>query len=297
MRLPFIKMNGAGNDFVVLDARLTEMIFTPEQIRDIATRSNEITGGCDQVIIMESSKKADVFMRIYNADGGEVDACGNATRCIGWKIVQEKNDPLYHVKIETNAGTLWCRQVVSTEFPAGLLRADAMMEADMGSPRFDAGQIPVSGDYNDAALARIAEKLGLEEMSGDACVGMGNPHVVFFVAKLPSLKLLETAGEQIKEVLLFKKHGVNLTIATVGKEAIFAYVYERGAGITKSCGTAACATGVAAIKLGYRQKDKDIWVQQLQSEAEDLFVRWEHKSDQVFLIGPVKKEFERVLNV
>ena len=166
----------------------------------------------------------------------------------------------------------------------------------MGPPRFEPEQIPVSGDYSASALQRIAEKLGIEGLVGATCVGMGNPHVVFFVAKLPNIKLLESAGEQVKEILLFKKNGVNLTIATIGKEAIFAYVYERGAGITKSCGTAACATGVAAITLGYRQKDKDIWVQQLQCDAEDLFVRWEHKSDQVFLIGPVKKEFERTLN-
>ncbi len=294
-------MNGAGNDFVVLDARQESLVLNFEQVRALASRDNTMTQGCDQVIVLEASKKADVFMRIYNADGGEVDACGNATRCVGSKIIQEKHAQSLHdtnVTIETNAGVLschWTDAVFYREIYSG--KADAIMEADMGSPRFTAGEIPVGNEFTNADLRVIARDLGIDFLVDAACVGMGNPHVVFFVSQLPPMLVLESAGEWVKTIPLFEHHGVNLTIAEVSDTAIFAFVYERGAGVTKSCGTAACATAVAAITLGYHNKDVDIQVQQLQREAQDLFVRWEEKNNKVFLIGPVKKEFEGTLDV
>jgi diaminopimelate epimerase len=293
MKLPFIKMNGAGNDFVVFDARKTSLTLTRQHVIALASRNNAVTRGCDQLIIMEPSDKADVFMRIYNHDGGEVDACGNATRCIGWKLIQQKNNPTAQVSIETNSGVLNCRQVVSVEYPPAFLNCDAFIEADMGIPYFKPEEIPVSGEFTAALLKNIAKELGIEAVESATCVGMGNPHVVFFVSKLPTLELLERVGEQIKTIPLFMPQGVNLTIAEISGTAIFAYVYERGAGVTKSCGTAACATAVAAIQLGQRKKNTDIQIQQLQRKAEDLFVRWENKSNHVFLIGPVKEEFAR----
>jgi len=295
MKTPFIKMHGAGNDFVVFDARKTPLSLNFEQVRALASRANATTRGCDQLIIMEPSKKADVFMRIYNSDGGEVDACGNATRCIGWKIIEENGNPRFTASIETNAGLLSCRM---NEDVTHHYRGDGMvMEADMGAPRFRPDEIPLSGEFNSAILRGVAQSLGIQALVDATCVGMGNPHVVFFVSRLPTLPQLETAGEKIKSVELFSPHGVNLTIAEISDTAIFAYVYERGAGITKSCGTAACATAVAAIRLGYRKKDVDMQVQQLQRQAEDLFVRWESGSDHVFLIGPVKKEFDGIADV
>ncbi len=295
MLLPFVKMNGTGNDFVVVDARQTPVSLNYEQVRALASRSNPVTQGCDQLIILEPSEKADVFMRIYNSDGGEVDACGNATRCVGWKITQERNDSRYEAAIETNAGVLACR--VNEDVSNYYRGQQAVMEANMGRPHFAPVDIPVSGVYDSDMLTDIAEELGIGAVVDATCVGMGNPHVVFFVSVLPTLAMLEAAGEKIPSIPLFSPHGANLTIAEIGEKAIFAFVYERGAGVTKSCGTAACATAVAAIRLGYRKKDVDIQVQQLQRQAEDLFVRWEENTDHVFLIGPVQKEFERSADV
>lgn len=298
MNQHFYKMNGAGNDFVVFDARKAGLSLSPDQVRALASRGNEVTQGCDQVIVMEPSQKADVFMRIYNADGGEVDACGNATRCIGWRIIREKDNPNYVAGVETNAGMLSCQQVVSDDFSTTHYQDNnALIEADMGTPYFTPDEIPVSGAFDKKALMEIGKTLGIESLVDAACLGMGNPHVVFFVSSLPHVDFLEGAGEHIKSAPLFMPHGVNLTIAEVSGSAIFAYVYERGAGITKSCGTAACATAVAAVKLGYRKQDTNILVQQLQRKAEDLYVRWSSKSDHVHLIGPVKLEFERIVNV
>lgn len=298
MNQHFYKMNGAGNDFVVFDARRRDVKLTPEQVRAFAVRTNEVTQGCDQVIVMEKSSKADVFMRIYNADGGEVDACGNATRCIGWRIIQEKENPNYVAGVETNAGVLTCQMVVSDDFPPTHYQDNnALIEADMGTPFFAPAEIPVSGDYDKQVLLEMAKILNIDAVVDATCVGMGNPHVVFFVTKLPNIQFLEVAGEHIKSAPLFMPHGVNLTIAEVSDKAIFAYVYERGAGVTKSCGTAACATAVAAVKLGYRKQNTNILVQQLQRSAQDLYVRWSSKSDHVHLTGPVKLEFERILDV
>lgn len=295
MKIPFIKMSGAGNDFVIFDARLAPITLTPEQIREIATRDNAVTGGCDQLIIMEPSTRADVFMRIYNADGTEVDACGNATRCIGWKIIEEKADVRYEPRIETNAGILSVRanEDVSTHFR----NQGMVLEANLGSPRFKPDEIPVGGEFSTTLLKNIAKEIGLANVVDATCVGMGNPHVVFFVSSLPHFSKLTEFGEAIKTVPLFAEHGVNLSIAQLGERVIFSYVYERGAGITKSCGTAACATAVAAITLKYHKKNTNIQIQQLQQQAQDLFVRWEAKSNHVFLIGPVKTEFERIVDI
>ena len=167
----------------------------------------------------------------------------------------------------------------------------------MGHPRFTAGEIPVGNEFSNADLRVIAQDLGIDFLLDAACVGMGNPHVVFFVSELPPLLVLESAGEWIKTIPLFEHHGVNLTIAKVGEQAIFAYVYERGAGVTKSCGTAACATAVAAVTLGYRNKDIDIEIYQEQNGSTNLMVRWESKSNDVFLVGGVKTEFEGVVDV
>ena len=319
-KLNFTKMNGAGNDFVVIDARDQRSEvggqwsgkLSAEQIRQLSSRDNAATKGCDQLLILKRSEKADVFMQIYNADGSEVDACGNATRCIGWMIIKKNNIPPYeNATIETNAGLLSCKITSRSDTPPNYKGSDALIEADMGKPTFDWQQIPLDYEYNDKILLEIGKQLGIEGVEKAICVGMGNPHIVFFVESLPfknplnpdSKDVLKTAGEKIRDgkIDLFKKHGINLTIAEIPNktqpETIFSMVYERGAGITKSCGTAACATAVAAIKLGYREKDFDIDIQQMQCAIASLIVRWESKNDHIKLIGIVETEFEGEVEV
>lgn len=293
MQYTFFKMNGSGNDFVVFDARKIPVVLNADQIRKLASRDNRVTNGCDQLIIMEPSKKADIFMRIYNADGGQVDACGNATRCIGSLIMEETDKQ--EVSVETNAGILTCRMYDHEEDSV------AAVEANMGTP-YDAWQdIPLGGDYNRALLIDIANQLGIPHVTNAVCIGMGNPHVVFFAESLPTLAIMEAAGKKIaaREIDLFKTNGINLTVAMLdhAQRVIFSRVYERGAGITKSCGTAACATAVAAIKLGYRKQDANIAIQQWQPDIVELTIRWESKSHNVLLIGPVQREFEGVVEL
>lgn len=295
MQIPFIKMSGAGNDFVVIDAREEHIQLSEAHIRAIASRDNEVTKGCDQLIVLEPSSRADVFMHIFNPDANEVNACGNATRCIGWKIIEEKGNEAYVAKVETNAGILKCR--LNEDVTNYYRNRGTVVEANMGSPRFEPDQIPVGGTFNSALLGKIAREIGLNNFVDGTCVGMGNPHVVFFVNHLPHFKEINLLGKKIGQVPLFAKHGVNMTIAEQGDKVIFAYVYERGAGMTKSCGTAACATAVAAVQLKYQKKNSIIQIQQLQQQAQDLFVRWESSSNHVMLIGTVKTEFERILEI
>lgn len=298
MQRHFLKMNGAGNDFVVFDARKEKLSLNSDQVRALSSRENEVTQGCDQLIIIEKSWRADAFMRIYNADGGEVDACGNATRCVGDLLLREDH-PDNLVTIRTNADTLKCR-MTDDEFYIRRF-GDAVVSAEMGVPTFNWKKIPLSSEFDDAALEKIAQELGIWDVQGAACVGMGNPHVVFFVETLPVTDKLCEMGEKIrdKKIEMFAKHGVNLTIAQLGSsgETIFSKVYERGAGLTKSCGTAACATAVAAVQLGYRRKNTNIEIQQLQNGTATLFIRWEASTDRVFLIGPVEEEFEGVVEL
>jgi len=250
MQLPFLKMNGAGNDFVIFDARQNPVRLTPQQVRKVAARDNTVTKGCDQVIVMEPSKKADAFMRIYNADGGEVDACGNATRCVA-EILESELGKL-PVSIQTNAGILQG------------VRKDPELDyilVDMGKPKFDWQHIPLAMPLKEAA-AKVEKFCNLPKLGAPAFVSMGNPHVVFFLSftskehkgrNLPiasaDVASKGAALERYKEVF---PEGVNVSFAALDKEEgfakhiIYAKVWERGAGLTKSCGTAACAMLAAA---------------------------------------------------
>ena len=287
MPTAFLKMNGAGNDFIIFDARKTPLTLSAEQVRALASRSNATTKGCDQLIVIEPSARAEVFMRIYNADGSEVDACGNATRCVGSLVLAEQKI-LNVISVETKAGILRCTPWTGDYYGKG---ADVIV-ADMGSPRFMWKDIPLSRAAVPDELKNIAQNYGIAGFQKALCVGMGNPHVVFFVSETPKDNaLVQFLGKKLPNQPLFASHGVNITVANANGSTIESYVYERGVGITASCGTAACATAVAAIELGYRTKNTDIHIRQLQKSPLDLFVRWDEKTNAVKLIGPVEKEF------
>ena len=224
MRVPFVKMHGLGNDFVVLDAR-TEALppITSAIAAGIAERRTGI--GCDQLILLEPSGTADFRMRIFNADGGEVEACGNASRAIALLHGQP-------AEIETAGG------LISVE-PAG-----GSARVDMGQPRFAWDAIPLAYPMDTAAMP-----VAWEELAAPVAVNVGNPHVVFFVPDLEAIPL-ERLGPEIERDPLFPQ-GVNVNVAQVtGPRSIRLKVWERGAGLTRACGTGACATAVAAIGRG-----------------------------------------------
>jgi diaminopimelate epimerase len=212
----FRKMHGLGNDFVILDAREGAVAMDEARARAIADRRMGV--GCDQVILLEPSDVADVRMRIWNADGGEVEACGNATRCV--------------VLLEGGSVTI--------ETKAGILTGDAS-GVDMGAPRFGWDEIPLA-----YALDTAAVPVGWEDLQDGAAVNVGNPHIVFFVGDADKVDLARL-GPLIEHDPLFPER-VNVNVASFEEDAIRLRVWERGAGLTAACGTGACATAVVAIR-------------------------------------------------
>ncbi|MDZ7587774.1 MAG: diaminopimelate epimerase [Parasphingorhabdus sp.] len=217
----FHKMHGLGNDFVIIDARVDPVTMTTARAAAIANRHEGI--GCDQLIILHTSTKADVAMQIFNSDGGEVEACGNATRCVVAL--------LGNVSIETAGGVL--KGAANDNGPS----------VDMGQPRFDWQAIPLGYAMDSAHLP-----VGWEDLCDPAAVNVGNPHVIFFVDDVHAVDLARL-GPLIEHDPLFPER-VNVNIAQIDGGAIRLRVWERGAGLTRACGTGACATAVAAIRRG-----------------------------------------------
>jgi diaminopimelate epimerase len=218
----FHKMHGLGNDFVVLDGRVEPVAMDAARARAIADRRTGI--GCDQLILLERSEVADLRMRIFNADGGEVEACGNASRCV---TLLEGGSP----RIETKGGII-----------SGISDG-ASATVDMGHPRFGWTEIPIAYPLDTRAVP-----VGWEELQQPFAVNIGNPHVVFFVEDADAVPL-DRLGPQIEGDPLFPER-VNVDVASAEGDAIRLRVWERGAGLTQACGTGACATAVAAISLG-----------------------------------------------
>jgi diaminopimelate epimerase len=221
MQQAFHKMHGLGNDFVVLDARERLVEMTAARARALADRHRGI--GCDQLILLEPADDADATMRIFNSDGGEVEACGNANRAVALLIGRP-------AKLVTRGGT-----ITLTPHAGGAT-------VDMGMPRFGWDEVPLAYAMDTAALP-----VGWEQLTQPAALNVGNPHVVFFVEHASTIDL-ERLGPLIEHDPIFPER-VNVNVATVmGAARIDLRVWERGAGATLACGTGACATAVAALR-------------------------------------------------
>ncbi len=264
-------MHGLGNDFVVLDAREAALNLSKDRLRAISERNTGV--GCDQLIVIEpSSKKAtDAFMRIHNADGGEVDACGNATRCVASILMAEKNSS--SAVIETRAGLLYARE-----------QDDEMVSVDMGEVRLDWADIPLAHEID--TLHLDIEEGPLKDPVG---VNVGNPHAVFFVDDVDSVSLADV-GPIIEHHSLFPER-VNVGIAKVrSKSSIRFRVWERGAGITHACGTGACAALIAASRRGLTERAADVHL-----DGGILKVDWAD-DNHVHMTGPVAVSFSGTLS-
>ncbi|QTD56331.1 diaminopimelate epimerase [Parasphingorhabdus cellanae] len=230
----FHKMHGLGNDFVIIDARAPDfsktLTMTKDKAAAIAHRHHGI--GCDQLIILKPSDKADVRMQIYNADGGEVEACGNATRC----VVQLLGDG---TSIETDGGMI-----------SGHVTDEGAI-VDMSAPGFDWNSIPLA-----YAMDTLHMPVGWEDLQDPAAVNVGNPHVIFFVENSDAVEL-DRLGPMIEVDPLFPER-VNVNVAHIKDADIHLRVWERGVGLTRACGTGACATAVAAIKRGLVQSPVNV---------------------------------------
>ena len=219
MKRRFDKMHGLGNDFVIVDARQEPFDVTPPLARAIADRRTGV--GCDQLILLEPSASADLMMRIWNSDGGEVEACGNATRC----VVQLTGA----TRIDSEGGLLEGAQLESE------------VEVTLQEPRFEWDQIPLS-----YAMDTMALPMSWGPLEHPQAINVGNPHVVFFVDDPASIEI-EELGSSIEHDAVFPER-VNVNVAAVAADGIRLRTWERGAGLTLACGTGACATAVAAIR-------------------------------------------------
>lgn len=232
--IPFRKMNGLGNDFLVVDARAREVALTPERIRTLAARDGGV--GFDQFIQIEPAEgSATALMRIVNADGGEVESCGNAARCVAGLLMEE-----------TGAAE------VTMESTGGLMRAwrnGSAVAVDMGAPRFEAAEVPLADGAGDALRLSFDEP-ALSPFGPAACVNVGNPHAVFFVPDADDVDLA-AVGPQLETHPVFPERANISFVTMTGPGSAKARVWERGVGATKACGTAACAIGAVAERLGH----------------------------------------------
>jgi diaminopimelate epimerase len=262
--LDFLKMHGLGNDFVVVDARAHAHELTDQAIRRIADR--HIGVGCDQFIRLEPSDSADAFMRIWNPDASEAEACGNGTRCVAHLLMNENGRA--SAEIETVAGILKCHQNGSE------------ISVDMGPARLD---------WRDIPLAREADTLNLDlgaPAPGPAtAVNIGNPHMVFFVDDAEAVELA-TVGPVLEHHAMFPERA-NVSFAQIlGDDRVRLRVWERSAGATRACGSAACATGVAACRRGLAGRDTEIHL-----DGGVLHIAWRESDGHVLMSGPVALAF------
>ncbi|MGP1256788.1 MAG: diaminopimelate epimerase [Kiloniellales bacterium] len=270
--LPFLKMHGLGNDFVVLDARGQALELSPAAAQRIADRHRGV--GCDQLLILEPARNGgDLYLKILNADGGEVGACGNGTRCVARLIFEETGQP--EARIETRAGLL-------TGVAADGV-GDGQVTVDMGPANLGWQQIPLSRELDTLHLDYAKGPL-----SDPAAVNMGNPHVLFFVDDAEAVNL-ETLGPQIETDPLFPER-INVGLVQhLGGDHIRYRVWERGVGITVACGSGACAAGVAAARRSLTGRQVRVTL-----DGGDLLIDW-RDDNRVRMTGPASKSFAGTL--
>ncbi len=257
------KMDGLGNDFVIIDRRKNSINLTKEKIIELGSRSNI---GFDQVIFIEKEKENSFPITIFNSDGGEVSACGNGSRCVAYLLGKNLNTK--EIKLKTNNRLLNAKIVGNLE-----------VELEMGKPLYGSEEIPLSKTINPANITLEIDK---NKFTGGFCVNVGNPHIIFFVKDCFEYDL-KTIGPKIENHSLFPEK-INVTMAQVIDENnITVNVWERGAGQTKACGTAACATAVAAFKnrLAYNEVD-------IKFKEGFLNIKID-KTDNIFMTGPVSE--------
>ena len=264
MKKPFIKMHGLGNDFVIIDSRNNNYLINYETIKIISNRRFGI--GCDQVIEMRESKTADIFMKIYNSDGSEAEACGNASRCVAGILFA--STPKKKISIETISGIINAESEVNGN-----------IKVDMGEPRFLWNEIPLNENVKKINFEQFSLKNGLT-------VNMGNPHIVFFVENLNNINIDEI-GPFIETDKLFPQR-INLEICQIiNRNKIKALIWERGAGKTLACGSGACAVLVAACKNGLSNETAEIML-----DGGSLNISWNiNSNNHVIMSGPVSVSF------
>jgi diaminopimelate epimerase len=268
-------MNGLGNDFVVLDGRAGPIALDPEKAHAIADRQGGI--GCDQLILLEPSPKADVLMRIFNNEGGEVESCGNASRCIADMLFAETGRDT--VTIDTKGGFLTARKA-----------GEKLVTVDNGAPKFGWREIPLSEEFRDTRhIELMVGPMDAPRLHSPSVINVGNPHCIFWVKNLDIVDLGKV-GPMLEYHPLFPERA-NISLARVdAKDHVTIKVWERGAGLTRACGTAACAVAAAGARIKLLDRKCTVTL-----PGGDLFLEWRADDDHILMTGPVTYDFEGVL--
>lgn len=271
--IPFVKMHGLGNDFVVFDGRRDPAVLDLDNATAARIADRKTGVGCDQLIVIEPARDelADAFMRIRNNDGGEVEACGNATRCVANIVMGELGRK--DVIIETVVGLLDANRL-----------ADGRVTVDMGQVRLDWRDIPLG-----QAVDTNHIPLSLGGLSDAVGVNVGNPHAVFFVDDAESIDI-EKLGPVLEHHEMFPERANIEVCSIIGENRIRMRVWERGVGVTRACGTGACAAGVAAARRGLTGRKTEIIL-----DGGPLTIEW-LPDDHVLMTGPVATSFSGFLH-
>jgi diaminopimelate epimerase len=273
--LPFRKMNGLGNDFVVLDGRDRVISMDEVKARAIADRTTGI--GCDQVIVLKKSDVADVRMLVWNNGGGQVESCGNASRCIADMLFDENKST--SATIDTLGGFLVAQKA-----------GDRLVTVDNGVPKFDWKDIPLSEPFHDTRHIELqVGPIDAPLIHSPSVVNVGNPHCIFWVDDLDVVDLSKV-GPMLEHHHLFPQRA-NISLARVdARDHVTVKVWERGAGLTLACGTGACAVMAAGARIKVIDRKCRITL-----PGGDLFMEWRESDDHVLMTGPVAYEFDGVL--
>jgi len=268
------KMDGLGNDFIIFDTRKNSISLTRNQIVKISDRNNI---GCDQVIFIDNDESNGAFLKFYNSDGGEISACGNGSRCVAYLLMKEnKNNK---ISLRTKVGILKAK-----------LNDNNSVSINIGQPNFEWNKIPLLKKMNNQNLEiKINSKDG-KEVRGGFSLSVGNPHVVFFVENFNEFDL-KKIGPEIENHSYFPER-CNVTLASVkNKKHIKVNVWERGVGLTKACGTAACATAVSGAILNMNERCVDI-----EFLNGILNIDWK-KDNSIYMTGKVSEVKKILVNI
>jgi diaminopimelate epimerase len=267
----FRKMHGLGNDFAVFDARTTPLALNAETAGAIANRRRGI--GCDQVIVIErDAKGADAFMRIYNADGSEVESCGNASRCVAKLLLEETGKS--EIRINSNGGLMQCRA-----------QGD-LVTIDMGEPRLDWREIPMAQAVETVSFALPLEVAGAAALGKASAVMTGNPHCVFFVSDVAEVPV-EQIGPAVEHHAWFPARTNVEFVEPRSQESLRMRVWERGVGVTQACGTGACAAVVAAYRRGLTGREVTV-----ELDGGRLEIVWRESDNHILMTGSATLSFE-----
>jgi diaminopimelate epimerase len=268
------KMDGLGNDFVIFDNRKKSISLTKNQIVKISNRDNI---GCDQIIFIDRDKSSNALLKFYNSDGGEISACGNGSRCVAYLLMKENNSN--KISLRTKVGLLEAE-----------LNNQNLVSINMGQPNFEWNKIPLLQKMDNQNLEMTINSIDGKKVVGGFSLSIGNPHVVFFVKDVGQFNLKEI-GPKIENHGYFPEK-CNVTLANIkNKKLVKVKVWERGAGLTKACGTAACAVAVSGAILKLNERCVDIEFQEGL-----LNINWK-KNNNIYMTGKVSEVKKITVNI